>query len=261
MTDPLIFAFVLGAVVGSFLNVVALRLNTGMGLRGRSMCMSCCRKLTWQELIPIFSFILLLGKCRSCKGKISWQYPLVEFITGVLFAAIYFKFPPVSYVAIVTIVIYLMIACLLVVITAYDMKHKIIPDPFVYAFDALALATVFIGGPGPDLIHAPHVWTILAGPMLAAPFALLWFISEGKWIGLGDAKLVLGLGWLLGLHAGINAVIISFWIGAAVSIIWMLATYRRFKRGLEIPFGPFLVIAAYLVLLFGLNVIDLRFAI
>ncbi len=259
MAGPLIFAFVLGAVVGSFLNVVVLRLNTGMGLRGRSMCMSCCRRLTWQELIPIFSFILLLGKCRSCKGKISWQYPLVEFITGVLFAAIYFKFPPVSYMAIVTIVIYLMIACLLVVITVYDMKHKIIPDSLVYAFDALALATVFLGGS--VFIHSPHLWTLLAGPILALPFALLWLISKGKWIGLGDAKLVLGLGWLLGLHAGINAIIVSFWIGAVVSIAWMLVAYKRFKRGLEIPFGPFLVLAAYLVLLLGLNVIDLRFAI
>lgn len=257
MTGPLFFAFVLGAIIGSFLNVVVLRWNTGLGLKGRSKCMTCARQLGWQELIPIFSFIFLLGKCRSCKNSISWQYPLVELATGLLFAAIFIKFPPVWSLEIVATIIYLFITCLLVVITVYDIKHKIIPDSFVYAFDILALAMVFIGGPA--FFHAPHIWTILAGPLLALPFALLWLISEGKWIGLGDAKLVLGLGWLLGLHAEINAVVISFWVGAAVSIVWMLITYGRFKKGLEIPFGPFLILAAYLVLLFGLNVIDLRF--
>ncbi|MCX6715957.1 MAG: prepilin peptidase [Candidatus Taylorbacteria bacterium] len=254
-----IIIFIFGVVIGSFLNVVVLRLNTGLGIQGRSMCMSCGKSLTWRELIPILSFIFQLGKCRNCKSKISWQYPLVELATGLLFVLIYLKFPPISNVALMMIVIYLIITCLLIVITVYDIKHKIIPDPLVYIFDALALATVFLGGP--TFIHSPHIWTILAGPILAAPFTLLWLVSKGKWIGFGDAKLVLGLGWLLGLHAGINAVVISFWIGAAVAVIWMLVTYGRFKRGLEIPFGPFLILATYLVLLFGLNVIDLRFAI
>ena len=181
---------------------------------------------------------------------------MVELATGALFTLIFLKFPPISEISVILTPLYLIITCILIVITVYDIKHKIIPDGFVYVFDALALATVFIGGP--NFIHAPHIWTILAGPILAAPFALLWVISKGKWIGLGDAKLVLGIGWLLGLQGGINAVILSFWIGAAVSIVWMIVTYKRYKKGMKIPFGPFLVVGMFLAMLFGMNVIDLR---
>ena len=157
---------------------------------------------------------------------------------------------------ILTTAIYLISTCLLIVITVYDIKHKIIPDSLVYSFDALALISVFVGGS--SLIHAPHLWTLLAGPILALPFALIWFCSKGAWMGLGDAKLVLGIGWLLGLNAGTNAVILAFWIGAVVSLIWMFATYRRFKSRLEIPFGPYLILGLYMVLLFHIQILDLR---
>jgi len=107
-----------------------------------------------------------------------------------------------------------------------------------------------------SVIHAPHIWTILAGPILALPFALLWLVSNGKWIGLGDAKLVLGLGWLVGIQGGVNAMVVSFWIAAIVSIVWMYSVYGRFKRGIEVPFGPFLILGTYLVFLFNIRVID-----
>lgn len=256
MAVPIIIAFIFGAIIGSFLNVVICRFKTGMGIGGRSMCMSCGKSLTWRELIPIFSFIFLSGKCRGCMGKISWQYPLVELVTAALFALIFYRFPPASEAGLILLVIYLLVSCILIVITVYDSKHKIIPDSLVYSFDLLALATVFIGGDA--ILRAPHIWTILAGPILALPFALLWAASKGKWIGLGDAKLVLGIGWLLGLQAASSAIIIAFWIGAAVSVIWMIFSYKKIRRGMEIPFGPFLVLGAYLVLFFGFNVLDLR---
>jgi len=251
-------AFVFGAVIGSFLNVVSLRLNTGVGLDGRSMCMACGKTLTWKELVPIASFFLQGGKCRNCKGKISWQYPLVEAATGALFALIFWKFGGLSGspVFLLPTLIYLIATCLLVVVTVYDIRHKIIPDRLVYAFDAIALISVFIGGT--SLVHAPHLWTLAAGPLLAAPFALLWLVSKGTWIGLGDAKLVLGIGWLLGLNGGANAVILAFWVGAVVGVAWMLASYGRWKRRVEIPFGPFLIAGMYLALIFGIQALDLR---
>ena len=251
-------AFVFGAVIGSFLNVVSLRFNTGLGLNGRSMCMSCGKTLTWKELVPILSFLIQKGRCAKCHAKISWQYPAVEAVTGVLFALIAWNFVEsgISWPHFISALIYLIASCILVVIAAYDIRHKIIPDSLSYSFSALALASVFFGGV--SFVHAPHLWTLLAGPILALPFALLWIVSKGKWIGLGDAKLVLGIGWLLGMNGGVNALILAFWTGAAVSVLWMYVMAGKFKRRTEIPFGPYLIIGMFIVLFSGLTVLDVR---
>lgn len=256
IAPSLILSFVFGAIVGSFLNVVSLRFNTGMGLGGRSKCMSCGKMLSWKELVPIASFLWQKGACKKCKSKISWQYPLVELMGGVIFLLIFLKYPPISGPEAATTLIYLITACLLVVIAAYDAKHKIIPDKFVWVFNAIALASVFVGGH--TWVHMPYLWTLLAGPLAALPFALLWAVSKGKWMGLGDAKLSLGIGWLLGLSGAVNALILAFWIAAAMSILWMLITRKRIKRGAEIPFGPYLILGFYLVLIFGITVIDVH---
>lgn len=253
---PLILAFCFGAVIGSFLNVVSLRFNTGAGLGGRSKCMACGKKLAWPELVPIASFLFQKGKCRKCKARISWQYPTLEFLAGAAFVLILYKFPPNSSAHAAAAAMYLVETCLLMVIAAYDWKHKIIPDGFVYAFGAAALAGTFVGGP--SLVHWPHLWTLAAGPVLAAPFALVWLLSNGRWIGLGDAKLTLGIGWLLGLNGGANAVIWAVWIGAAFSLAWMFVAYGRFKTRTEVPLGPYLILGLYLVLLFGWQAVDFR---
>jgi prepilin signal peptidase PulO-like enzyme (type II secretory pathway) len=98
----------------------------------------------------------------------------------------------------------------------------------------------------------------MAGPIIALPFVLLWLVSKGTWMGLGDGKLSIGIGWLLGLNGGINAVILAFWIGAVVSLIWLFMTFKKFKPRTEIPFGPYLILGLYLVLLFKITVIDLH---
>ena len=255
-TLSLILSFIFGTVVGSFLNVVSLRLNTGVGVGGRSKCMSCGTTLTWKELVPLFSFAMQKGSCRKCKSKISWQYPLVEFIAGALFVLIFFAFPPITPMTAIVTLFQVVMACLLVVISVYDIKHKIIPDSFVYTFALLALASLFIGGL--SWWHIPTYQALIAGPLLAVPFAFLWLISKGTWMGLGDAKLTLGIGWLLGVSLGVNALVLAFWIAAAVSIIWILATHKKFKPKIEIPFGPYLIIGMYLVLIFRIQVIDIH---
>jgi len=254
-TLSIIFAFILGAIVGSFLNVVSLRFNTGVGIGGRSKCMSCGKTLKWLELVPIFSFLALRGSCSKCKSKISWQYPLIEFLAGAIFVLLLFTFPPTSYLNAITTLFYIISACLLIVIVVYDAKHKIIPDQFAYSFAFVALLNLFIGGS--SWWHIPSFEALIAGPLLAVPFALLWVVSRGTWMGLGDSKLVLGIGWFLGVNAGINAIILAFWIGAIVSVVWLLATYKSFKPKTEIPFGPYLIAGMYLVLIFGIQVMDI----
>ena len=250
----LIFSFILGTLIGSFLNVVALRYNTGMTLKGRSKCFSCGKNLSWHELVPLFSFIFQWGKCKKCKGKISWQYPIVEFIAGVLFVMIFYVFPPTTVEASINTVFYLFITSLLLIITIYDIKHKIIPNPLVYTFAFVALAKLFISL---DLSFTiPSLLSLLSGPILALPFALLFLLSRGTWMGLGDAKLVLGIGWTLGIVAGVSSVVLAFWIGAVASVLWMYIVFRKIKSRYEIPFGPYLILGMYLVLLFGIQVVD-----
>ena len=146
------FMFAFGTIIGSFLNVVILRYNTGEPIvNGKSACFSCAKKLSWYELIPIFSFAALRGKCGKCKSKISWQYPLVEFFTGLLFLAVYLKlngfyflnsnnlFSLGNSVSKYSYFYYLAVFSILIVITVYDLRHKIIPDLLVFSFAFISL--------------------------------------------------------------------------------------------------------------------------
>jgi len=257
-----IFAFVFGAIIGSFLNVVSLRFNTGMGVNGRSKCFSCGKGLVWHELIPILSFAAQKGRCKKCKSKISWQYPVVEFLSGAIFVLIFVKFPPVDAASAITTLIYLFITALLIVITVYDIKHKIIPDSLSYTFAVVAFASLFFGSGGviggASLFHVPLLINLLAGPLCALPFAILWAVSRGAWMGLGDAKLMLGIGWTLGFVAAVSSLVLAFWIGAIVSVLWMFVRFGKVKGRYEIPFAPYLILGMYIVLFSGILVIDLR---
>jgi leader peptidase (prepilin peptidase)/N-methyltransferase len=264
----LLLVFIFGTIIGSFLNVVSLRFNTGKNIGGRSACMLCGKKLVWYELFPVLSYLLLKGECSKCKTKISWQYPLVETITGLLFVLIFIKVIPnfftafdsitISSIQFLWIVLYIVISCILIVISVYDVKHKIIPDPFVYAFIIISFISIFIGQQ--KWFMVPSLSSLLAGPLLALPFALVWLLSKGSWMGFGDAKLVLGIGWILGLGAGGNAIILAFWIAAFFSILWLLITRRSVQSKTEIPFGPYLIIGMYIVLFFNVQVIDFSLA-
>ncbi len=257
----IIFSFILGTIIGSFLNVVALRFNTGMTLKGRSKCFSCGKNLAWHELVPVLSFLIQGGECKKCKSKISWQYPVIETLAGILFVMILYFFPPTDFISSLNTLFYVLITCILLVITIYDVKHKIIPDSLVYSFDALAFAKLFIvlDSVAGISFTTPTAAHLIAGPILALPFLLMWLVSKGTWMGLGDAKLVLGIGWILGITLGTSAIILAFWIGAVLGLIWMFIMFRRFKKRYEIPFGPYLILGMYIVLFFGVKVIDFSF--
>lgn len=252
------FTFVFGTIIGSFLNVVALRFNTGKTIGGRSGCMSCARKLEWYDMIPVLSWFTLRGKCRSCKSFISVQYPLVEASTGILFALIAAKYIPLldfssAYFILFDIFAWFTISVLMV-ITIYDLRHKIIPDTLSIIFAILGLIRICIDWTPGDILSSGALWDVAGGLIIAAFFYALWRFSNGTWMGLGDAKLALGIGWFLGFRAGVSGIVCAFWIGTVISL--GIIGYQKMigkKRGLnmhsEIPFAPFLI-AGFLVVYF-----------
>lgn len=260
----LISFFIFGTIIGSFLNVVLYRYNTGRTLGGRSMCFSCKRKLGVLDLVPILSFAVFLGRCRTCGSKISWQYPLVELATGILFASSAYYFSAnITHTTIflVQILYTLIIMSALVLITVYDLRHKIIPDIFAFIFGAVSLAGLFIvfDNFGDFHVVLPRALDLASGIIVAFPFYFLWRVSDGRWMGLGDAKLALGIGWFLGLSRGAAAVLFGFWIGAAISILLLLSglfskRMKQFTMKSEIPFAPFLVAGLLIVFFFGYNI-------
>ncbi len=263
----LIFAF--GVIIGSFLNVVSLRYNTGRGLGGRSFCFSCGTSLKFLELVPILSFIFQKGRCKHCMSRISIQYPMVEAITGAVFLLVFLKlYPDLGNLTPLILPYYWLIFSILIVISAYDMKHKIIPDGLAFAFSALALLG-FVGSSGfSDIFSPPLIFDLLAGPAFFSVFFLLWALSRGRWIGFGDAKLVLGIGLFLGLSKGISAIIFGFWFGAFWSLC--LIFYQKFLRKKsasdkktlnltsEIPFAPFLIAGILSAFLFDSDILKLN---
>lgn len=259
--------FFFGAIIGSFLNVVILRYNTGESIvNGKSTCFSCAKSLSWYEMFPVISFLALRGKCLNCKSKISWQYPFVEFFTGLLFLATHLKLNGFHFTLTPEFPLdnfyYFSIFSLLIVITVYDLRHKIIPDLLVFSFAFISLIWLVTNIAFSNLFQSLYILDLLAGPILALPFFLMWFFSGGRWIGLGDAKLALGMGWFLGLISGISAVILGFWIGAAFSMSLILAQklnsrWKSLTIKSEIPFAPFLILGLIVVFFLGFDVMNL----
>jgi prepilin signal peptidase PulO-like enzyme (type II secretory pathway) len=241
----------LGLIVGSFLNVLIIR-HGARSLGGRSACMACGAQLQWFDMIPVFSWIILKGTCRQCHARISLQYPLVEATTALLFALIGYAVPLSAYSETAPLVlVYLAIAAFLVAIAVYDIRHTIIPDPWVYAFAILAgIAAVLYTSPDTS---AEWMWLLLAGPIAASPLFALWLFSRGQWMGLGDAKLALGIGWLLGPTLGIVAIIS---VGILLPLPYLIRFFRissmdkmpgGFTMRSEIPFGPFLIFSCIII--------------
>lgn len=265
--------FFFGAVVGSFLNVVILRYGTGQSVAfGGSKCFNCAKKLRWHELFPVISFLALRGKCSACKSRISWQYPIVEAITGLLFLLVFrFKISgPFDFSAtdLLLILYFGAIFSCLIVIAVYDYHHQVIPDLFVWIFNGLAFLGLFnfLNFQNLNLFRVSDLtswifnWnSFLAGIYLFAFFALLWLISRGKWMGFGDVKLVLGIGWFLGIYKGIAAITLSFWIGAAVGIFLLLAKKERYNVKSGIAFGPFMALGAGISFFWGEKIIKIIF--
>lgn len=254
-----VFIFIFGTLIGSFLNVVIFRHGTGMGLGGRSRCLSSGKVLKWYELIPVLSFILQKGRSRYTGSKLSIQYPLVELVTGFLFLVSFQKafatFGLVSETSSVLFFVFLALCSVyIILVSVYDIRHMIIPNQFIYPLIVLSVVHLFINL-SPLTFSLPSFWEITSGPLTALPFLFLWFISQGRWMGFADAKIAIAMGWFLGVSNGLVAVMLGFWLGAIVGVgVLVYSKYILKKTTRHIPFGPFLLTGLILTFLYNINI-------
>lgn len=257
-------AFVFGAIIGSFLNVVIYRFHTGKSLNGHSHCLSCQHRLRWYELLPVLSYVVLRGRCRSCGSYIPLRYVVVELATAIGFCVIAAHGGSLLVMAL-TAVLY----ALLVLVVVYDIYHYIIPNELVIALAVVAVA--LYGALHMGAFELMHIGSSVLAAMLAAGFfGVLWYVSDGRWIGFGDAKLAAPLGFLVGIGGVFSFLVLSFWIGAIISVI-LLSVQYLLKRGQvhlrflrapitmksELPFAPFLIAGFILSFFYGMDVLNI----
>jgi len=243
--------FIFGLAVGSFLNCIIYRLKVDKSfLEGRSYCPKCEHILGWKDLIPIFSFLILKGKCRYCHERISWQYPLVEIATGLLFLLIFnFQFSIFNFQSLLVTSYWLLVACFLIIIFVYDFKHYLIPDKIIYPAITIAFLynifySYFILHTSDFIFH-----TLFAALGAAAFFLLIVLFSKGKWMGIGDVKLAFFMGLFLGFPNILIALFLAFLVGAIIGLGLIALGKKTLKS--EVPFGPFLVIGTFIALFWG----------
>ena len=245
----LIFVIILGALWGSFANVCILRLPQNKGVvSGRSYCPKCKKKIIWKDNIPIISYILLKGKCRKCKKPISSQYALVEMLSLISFASIYYLYG-ISFTTLLLIIL----ALVLIIIFFIDLKHFIIPNTLTFPLMALGLIKSFI--PNLNEIFPNYIDSIIGGLF---GYGIIWSIiffykqiRKKEGMGLGDAKLFAVIGFWFG-WISIPFVIFLSSIIALLSVIPDLIKNSK-KMTTQIPFGPYIIIGTLVYLFFENN--------
>jgi len=253
----LFLLIIVGLCLGSFVNAFVWRLHEGKNwLSDRSECIYCHYKLKPIELIPIISWFFLRGKCRNCHRKISIQYPIVEAITCTSFILSYIFWPTaITDLQTVIFILWLMILTGLISLAVYDLKWMLLPTKIIYFLVALALLMavlrIILTHDYLDITFNYLISTLIGGGL----FYLLYQISRGKWIGGGDIR----LGFLLGLIAGtasksLLVIFMAAVLGTIASLpLLMMGKYN--KKSL-VPFGPFLIMAMFIVQFFGNDIIN-----
>jgi leader peptidase (prepilin peptidase)/N-methyltransferase len=234
-----IFAFLYGIVIGSFMNVIIYRLPRKIPfVSGRSVCTSCSYTLKYYDLIPVLSFILLKGKCRNCGEKISWQYIVVELLTGLLYLAAYHQYGLTLYSFGWYIALPVLIA-----IAFIDAEHRIIPDSLNIAL-AVAGLLMLLSGYGATITSR-----VIGIFSVSVPFLIVAMVSKGGAMGGGDIKLVAASGLCLGWQMNLIAVFIGSLVGSVAMIISMMR--GKANRKSQVPFGPWLSLGIVISGLFG----------
>jgi leader peptidase (prepilin peptidase)/N-methyltransferase len=259
-----LLAFLLGLIIGSFLNVCILRIPADQSIVApRSRCGKCGEAIAGYDNIPVLSWLLLRGKCRKCKTKISAMYPAVELLTGLLFLACFLVFGPT-----VDAAKWAVFAALLVVLTITDLLERILPNEINFFGLAAGLLFSFFTRPvdGSALWLANRVFAFpppapvlsFADALLGAitGSGLLWLVAEGYFrlrgregMGLGDVKMMAAVGAFLGFKRTLMTILAGSLLGSVIGIL--LITLSRKGRDYELPFGTFLGAGALLVLFFG----------
>ena len=240
--SPLLIGFFfLGAIIASFMAVIAERLYTGQSwIHGRSACNSCSRDLSAIDLVPVFSWLFSGGRCRTCHARIPIVYAVGEATLGVLFSLAYLKLG-LSFPFIVLLGTFAVLAF----IVMYDLRHTVVPTVASTLLIVLSLAYALLTAGGAE--HLGQTLMVAGGIGLA--FFLLHFFSRGRAMGLGDSPVALALGLLTGGSLAIAGLLFSFWIGAVIGIAILVATPKGHRIGIEVPFVPFLA-AGYLLAYF-----------
>lgn len=242
-----VFSFVLGAVVGSFLNVCICRLpNDQSVVSPPSRCPRCQSRIAWYDNVPMLSYLLLKGKCRRCGEPISGQYPLVEAITGLLSLALFLRFGP-SFIYLVLFVF----CCAMVTLTFIDLKHRIIPDVITLPGIVIGFAVSFFL---PRFGWLNSLIGILAGGGSLLLIAFLYqAVTKKEGMGGGDIKLLAMMGSFFGWQAVLFIIFAASLTGSVIGVAGMLA--QKKDATLAIPFGPFLASAAVLYIFYGSRII------
>jgi len=277
--SPLIylFLFVAGTALGSFLNVLILRYDPVhdtilRNANGRSRCPHCRKTLNWYELIPLLSFIIQRGKCRSCGVKLTIQYPLVEFLGGLVFILVFWRFYSIydtSLLPYLMMIIWSGVLFSLLVMSVIDFRERLIPDGvnlFIVFSGLLVIISQYFY---PESIF-PNVgqWSLLGNYALIFPGSIgfpwdhfvgglfglglfwgLYLISRGRGMGMGDVKLAGALGFFMGWPDASLALVSSFIIGALFSFVLIGLRLKTIKD--FIPFGPFMALGVVLIYMFG----------
>jgi leader peptidase (prepilin peptidase) / N-methyltransferase len=231
--------------VGSFLNVVAGRLPRKMSLlRPRSACPSCATEIAWYDNVPLVSFAVLRGRCRSCRAAIGWRYPAVELVTALLVAACFLSLGVTA-----DAVVAAFFCAVLVVLSAIDIEHRILPDRIVLPSAALVLVAQTV-------LHPSVEWGI--GALGASLFLFVAVLAYPRGMGMGDVKLALLLGAMLGRTVPV-ALMIGM-LAALVPAVVLLARHGSAARKMAIPFGPFLAFGSVVTLFAGDRLLDLYLA-
>jgi len=256
-----IIFFIFGLIIGSFINVVIYRLHVAEELiLDRSRCPHCKNVIRWYDNIPLLSFVVLKFRCRDCGERISYQYPLVEFFTGVIFAIIGLKyFNAADMGTWAGAVYYLGVTGALIAIFVYDFLYMEIPSLVLWPAIGWSVAfnllldwnNAYFGN---NILSSLTFSGTFAGFAAFIFFFLMVAVSQEKWMGMGDAYLVILLGLILGWPQILMALLLAFSIGAMFGLA--LIVFRKKKLESQIPFAPFLVLGTFISLFFYSNLIS-----
>lgn len=249
--------FVIGLMVGSFLNVCIYRIPRELSIvYPASHCTECGYNISWFDLIPFFSYIMLRGRCRSCGSPISLRYPFIELLTGIVFLMLFIKYGLTP-----AFIIYAFLMSILIVVFFIDLEHMIIPNKLVMLAASAALVVALANAFVPlDIYGDSRWWNPFLGALLGSGFLLMVAVlgslifRSDEAMGGGDIKLMLPLGLFLGWRLTVLSLFLSVLIAGIAGII--LLAMKITSRKSSIPFGPFMVIGCFIAIMWGYQIIN-----
>ncbi len=244
----LLVVFILGLIVGSFINAWVWRVRHNKSIViGRSQCPKCNHRLAAKDLVPLVSFAWLKGKCRYCKQKISWQYPIVELANGLLFVAIVYYFQPNSLISTITTILWCLATVFLISAFVYDLKYMQLPDRFMLPAIGIGVILLFVNAITYGL--STVVAQIIATAVFAGFYLALWLFSKGRLLGGGDIRIAVVMGLMLTVPQLLVALFVAYLVGAIAGVV-LIATKNK-KRTSKVALAPFLIGGLYFGLFFG----------